>query len=185
MQIGTKDDEDKPKFAGLHPGQKLTTITFDEAMKLFSLPRELGVSADGDLLISKMGPWGPYVTYGKKSDGKDLNVSIKGENPFDITLEQAAEYVKQKKIDDANRLILDFPDDGIQVLNGRYGPYITNLEKNARIPKDREPSTLTLQECQDFLEKARAAQKEIRQEKSCRKEKSQRRKRRRRKRPRG
>jgi DNA topoisomerase-1 len=154
VQIGTKDDEDKPKFAGLHPGQKLTTITFDEAMKLFSLPRELGLSPEGDLLIAKMGPWGPYVTYGKKSDGKDLNVSIKGENPFDITLEQAAEYVKQKKIDDANKLILDFPADGIQVLNGRYGPYITNNEKNARIPKDREPTTLTLEECKDLLEKA-------------------------------
>ena len=98
VQIGTKDDETKPKFAGLHPGQKLATITFDEAMKLFSLPRELGMSPDGDLLIAKMGPWGPYVTYGKKSDGKDLNVSIKGENPFDITLEQAAEYVKQKRL---------------------------------------------------------------------------------------
>ena len=78
VQIGTKDDEKKPKFAGLHPGQKLATITFDEAMKLFSLPREVGVSPEGDLLIAKMGPWGPYVTYGKKSDGKDLNVSIKG-----------------------------------------------------------------------------------------------------------
>jgi DNA topoisomerase-1 len=154
VQIGTKDDETKPKFAGLHPGQKLASITYDEAMKLFSLPRELGVSADGDLLISKMGPWGPYVTYGKKSDGKDLNVSIKGENPFDITLEQATEYVKQKKIDDANKLILDFPDDGIQVLNGRYGPYIANAEKNARIPKDREPTTLTLEECKDLLVKA-------------------------------
>ena len=154
VQIGTKDDETKPKFAGLHPGQKLATITFDEAMKLFSLPRELGMSPEGDLLIAKMGPWGPYVTYGKKSDGKDLNVSIKGENPFDITLEQAAEYVKQKKIDDANKLILDFPDDGIQVLNGRYGPYITNNEKNARVPKDREPNTLTLEECKDLLEKA-------------------------------
>jgi len=154
VQIGTKDDEDKPKFAGLHPGQKLATITFDEAMKLFSLPRELGVSDEGDLLVAKMGPWGPYVTYGKRSDGKDLNVSIKGENPFDITLEQAAEYVRQKKIDDANKLILDFPDDGIQVLNGRYGPYITNSEKNARIPKDRDPKTLTLEECKELLEKA-------------------------------
>jgi DNA topoisomerase-1 len=156
VQIGTKDDEDKPKFAGLHPGQKLATITFEEAMQLFKLPRELGVSAEGDLLIAKMGPWGPYVTYGKQPDGKDLNVSIKGENPFDITLEQAAEFVKQKKIDDANRLILDFPDDGIQVLNGRYGPYVTNKEKNARVPKDRDPKTLTLEECKEMIENAPA-----------------------------
>jgi DNA topoisomerase-1 len=149
VQIGTKDDEDKPKFAGLHPGQKLAKITFDEAMELFNLPRELGLSPDGELLIAKMGPWGPYINYGDK-----LNVSIKGENPFSITLEAAIEFVKQKKIDDANKLILDFPEDGIQVLNGRYGPYITNKEKNARVPKDRDPATLTLEECKEMLENA-------------------------------
>ncbi|MGI9309750.1 MAG: DNA topoisomerase I [Gammaproteobacteria bacterium] len=148
-QIGTKDDEKKPKFAGLHPGQKLATITFEEAMELFKLPRELGHTPEGEMVIAKMGPWGPYLNYGEKK-----NVSIKGESPFDITLEAALEYVKQKKIEDANKLILDFPDDGIQVLNGRYGPYITNTEKNARVPKDREPSTLTLQECVELLEKA-------------------------------
>jgi len=157
VQIGTKDDEDKPRFAGLHPGQKMSVITFDEAMKLFTLPREIGVSEDGDLLIAKMGPWGPYVTYGKKPDGKDLNVSIKGENPFDISLETATELVREKKIFEANRLILDFPDDGIQVLNGRYGPYITNGEKNvtiAKVFKDREPNSLTLEECKEELDKA-------------------------------
>jgi len=157
VQIGTKDDEDKPKFAGLHPGQKMASITFDEAMNLFNLPREIGVSEDGDLLIAKMGPWGPYVTYGKKPDGKDLNVSIKGENPFDISLETATELVREKKIFEANRLILDFPDDGIQVLNGRYGPYITNGEKNVTVKKvfpDREPKSLSLEECKEELDKA-------------------------------
>ena len=157
VQIGTKDDEDKPKFAGLHPGQKMSLITFDEAMKLFTLPREIGVSEDGDLLIAKMGRFGPYVTYGTKPDGKDLNVSIKGENPFDIRLEKATELVREKKIFEANRLILDFPDDGIQVLNGQYGPYITNGEKNVTVKKvfpDREPNSLTLDECKEELEKA-------------------------------
>ena len=148
VQIGTKDDEKKPKFAGLHPGQKLTKITFEEAMELFKLPRELGETPEGEKVMAKMGPWGPYVSY------DDKNVSIKGENPFNITLEAALEFIKQKKIDDANKLILDFPDDGIQVLNGRYGPYITNKEKNARVPKDREPKTLTLEECKELLEKA-------------------------------
>ncbi|MGI9291621.1 MAG: DNA topoisomerase, partial [Gammaproteobacteria bacterium] len=148
VQIGTKDDDTKPKFAGLHPGQKLATITYDEAMELFKLPRDLGVTPEGEKVMAKMGPWGPYVSY------DDKNVSIKGENPFNITLEAALEFIKQKKIDDANKLILDFPDDGIQVLNGRYGPYITNKEKNARVPKDREPKTLTLEECKELLEKA-------------------------------
>jgi len=149
VQIGTKDDEDKPKFAGLHPGQKLATITFEDAMELFKLPRELGETPEGEKVVAKMGPWGPYVNYGEKK-----NVSIKGENPFSITLEAALEFIKQKKIDDANKLILDFPDDGIQVLNGRYGPYITNTEKNARIPKDTDPKTLTLEQCKELLEKA-------------------------------
>jgi DNA topoisomerase-1 len=148
VQIGTKDDEKKPKFAGLHPGQKLATISYDEAMTLFNLPRDLGETPEGEKVMAKMGPWGPYVSY------DDLNVSIKGENPFNITLEAALEFIKQKKIDDANKLILDFPDDGIQVLNGRYGPYITNKEKNARIPKDRDPKTLTFTECVELLEKA-------------------------------
>ncbi|MEJ2137953.1 MAG: DNA topoisomerase I [Gammaproteobacteria bacterium] len=148
VQIGTKDDEDKPKFAGLKPGQKLATISFEEAMELFKLPRKLGETPEGEKVSASIGRFGPYVRYADKF------VSIRGEDPYTITLEAALEFIKQKKIDDANKLILDFPDDGIQVLNGRYGPYITNKEKNARVPKDREPNTLTLEECKELLEKA-------------------------------
>jgi DNA topoisomerase-1 len=148
VQIGTKDDEDKPKFAGLKPGQKINTINFEEAMELFKLPRKLGETPEGEKVLTSIGRFGPYVRY------DDKFVSIRGEDPYTITLEAALEFVKQKKIDDANKLILDFPDDGIQVLNGRYGPYVTNKEKNARVPKDREPNTLTLEECKDMLEKA-------------------------------
>ncbi|NND54221.1 MAG: type I DNA topoisomerase, partial [Gammaproteobacteria bacterium] len=148
VQIGTKDDEDKPKFAGLRPGQKLKTINFEEAMELFKLPRKLGETAEGEKVSASIGRFGPYVRYDNKF------VSIRGDDPYTITLEAALEYIKQKKIDDANKLILDFPDDGIQVLNGRYGPYITNKEKNARVPKDREPKSLTLEECKELLEKA-------------------------------
>jgi DNA topoisomerase-1 len=148
VQIGTKDDEDKPKFAGLKPGQKINTINFEEAMELFKLPRKLGETPEGEKVLASIGRFGPYVRYDEKF------VSIRGEDPYTITLEAALEFVKQKKIDDANKLILDFPDDGIQVLNGRYGPYVTNKEKNARVPKDREPNTLTLEECKDMLEKA-------------------------------
>lgn len=148
VQIGTKDDEDKPKFAGLKPGQKMNDITFEEAMELFKLPRKLGETPEGDSVSASIGRFGPYVRYA------DKYVSIRGEDPYTITLEKALELIKQKQIDDANKLILDFPEQGIQVLNGQYGPYITNKEKNARIAKDRDPKSLTLAECMELLEKA-------------------------------
>jgi DNA topoisomerase I len=148
VQIGTKDDEEKPKFAGLRPGQKMDTINLAEAMDLFQLPRTLGETADGETIVTNVGRFGPYVKYGSKY------VSLKEDDPYTVTLERALEVIRLKQEADANRLILDFPDDGIQVLNGRYGPYITDKKKNARIPKDRDPKTLTLEECKALLEAA-------------------------------
>jgi DNA topoisomerase-1 len=148
VQIGTKDDEDKPKFAGLRPGQKINSISYEEAMELFKLPRHLGETPEGEKVSASIGRFGPYIRYDNKF------VSIRGDDPYTIELEAALEFIKLKKIDDANKLIRDFPDDGIQVLNGRYGPYITNKEKNARVPKDREPNSLTLEECKELLDKA-------------------------------
>ncbi len=148
VQIGTKDDEDKPKFAGLRPGQKINSISYAEAMELFKLPRHLGETPEGEKVSASIGRFGPYIRY------DDKFVSIRGDDPYTIELEAALEFIKLKKIDDANKLIRDFPDDGIQVLNGRYGPYITNKEKNARVPKDREPNSLTLEECKELLDKA-------------------------------
>jgi DNA topoisomerase-1 len=145
VQIGTKDDVDKPKFAGLRPGQKMDSITLEAALDLFKLPRELGTTAEQEPVSANIGRFGPYVRYGNKF------VSIKGDDPYTITLERALELIVEKKIADANRLIRDFPDAGIQVLNGRYGPYITNKEKNAKIPKDKTPAELTLEECQALL----------------------------------
>jgi DNA topoisomerase-1 len=146
VQIGTKDDEEKPKFAGLRPGQKMTDITFEEAMELFKLPRKLGETPDGLEVSASVGRFGPYVRYG------DKYVSIRGDDdPYTIELPRALELIEQKKIEDANRIIQDFEDDGIQVLNGRYGPYITDKKKNARVPKDREPKSLTLEECRELL----------------------------------
>jgi len=152
-QIGTKDDEKKPKFAGLRPGQKLDSITLEEALELFKLPRELGKTPQGELVMAAIGPFGPYVKY------DDKNVSIKGEDPYTIELEVALKYIADKKEFDANRIIQDFEDAGVQVLNGRYGPFITNKEKNARIPKDADPKKLTLEECLELLEKAPARKK--------------------------
>jgi DNA topoisomerase I len=145
VQIGTKDDEEKPRFAGLRPGQKMDNITIDEAMALFQLPRELGTTADGDAVSANIGRFGPYVRYGEKF------VSLREDDPYSITLERALELIEEKKRADANRLIRDFPEAGIQILNGRYGPYITNGEKNARVPKDREPRELSREDCDALL----------------------------------
>ncbi|MBT8097903.1 MAG: DNA topoisomerase I [Woeseia sp.] len=145
VQIGTKDDEDKPKFAGLRPGQKMNDIDLKEAMELFKLPRKLGETAEGQKVYASVGRFGPYIRYGDKF------VSMKEDDPYTVELPRALELIEEKKIADANRLIQDFEDDGIQVLNGRYGPYITNKEKNARVPKDRDPKSLTLDECKELL----------------------------------
>jgi DNA topoisomerase-1 len=145
VQIGTKDDEDKPRFAGLRPGQKMDAITHAQALELFKLPRKLGVTATGEEITTNVGRFGPYVKYGAKY------VSLKTDDPYEISPERALEVIREKEIADANRLILDFPDEGIQVLNGRFGPYITDKERNAKIPKDKEPKSLTLEECQAML----------------------------------
>ena len=145
VQIGTKDDEEKPKFAGLRPGQKMNEIDLETALELFKLPRKLGETPDGLPVSASIGRFGPYVRYG------DKYVSIKDDDPYTIELPRALELIEEKKIADANRIILDFEEEGIQVLNGRYGPYITNKKKNARVPKDREPRSLTLEECQELL----------------------------------
>ena len=146
VMIGTKDDEEKPKFAGLRPGQKMADIDLETAMELFKLPRKLGETPDGLPVSASVGRFGPYVRYG------DKYVSIRGEDdPYTIELPRALELIEEKKIADANRIILDFEDDGIQVLNGRYGPYITDKTKNARVPKNREPKSLTLEECKELL----------------------------------
>ena len=146
VQIGTRDDEEKPKFAGLRPGQKMNEITLEEAFELFKLPRELGETPDGIPVSASIGRFGPYVRYGNNY------VSVRGDDdPYTIQLPRALELIEAKKIEDANRIIQNFEDEGIQILNGRYGPYITDHAKNARIPKNREPKSLTLEECKELL----------------------------------
>jgi DNA topoisomerase-1 len=120
-------------------------ITHEQAMELFKLPRKLGTTASGEEITTNVGRFGPYVKYGAKY------VSLKTDDPYEITPERALEVIREKEIADANRLILDFPDAGIQVLNGRYGPYITDKARNAKIPKDKEPKSLSLAECQALL----------------------------------
>jgi DNA topoisomerase I len=147
VQIGTKDDVEKPRFAGLRPGQKMDLITQEQALELFKLPRTLGNTAEGEPIVASIGRFGPYIKYGSKY------VSLK-DDPYTVTLERALECIQIKKEADANRIIQDFGVDNIQVLNGRYGPYISNKEKNARIPKGREPKSITLEEARALLEAA-------------------------------
>jgi DNA topoisomerase-1 len=145
VQIGTKDDVEKPKFAGLRPGQKMDTVTHAQALELFKLPRTLGATAEGAPIVTNIGRFGPYIKFG------DKYVSLKDDDPYTVTLERALEVIRLKQEADANRLIQDFGVDNIQVLNGRYGPYITDKIKNARMPKDRDPKSLTLEECRALL----------------------------------
>ena len=163
-QIGTKDDEEKPKFAGLRreikdpetgeviqPAQKLDQITLEEALELFKLPRLLGETSEGEEVAASVGRFGPYVRYGGKF------VSLKREDdPYTVTLERALELVAEKKKADAEKQIKLFEEEGISILNGRYGPYVTNGKKNAKVPKDLEPISLSLEESIALLEAAPA-----------------------------
>ena len=148
VALGDKDSDEKLKFASLLPGQSMHTITLDEALELFKLPRHLGKDVDGEEISAGIGRFGPFVRKGK------LYASIKGDDSsYTVTLERARELLREKQELIANRVIHDF-GDGIQVLNGRYGPYITDGEKNARVPKDRDPKSLTHDECKALIEAA-------------------------------
>jgi DNA topoisomerase-1 len=146
VQIGTRDDEDKPQFAGLLPGQKLDKITYEEAMDLFRLPRHLGETAEGEKVIANIGRFGPYVRY----ENKFVSIKKDSYSPYEITLDEALELIKEKKIADANRIIHTF-DDGIQILNGRWGPYITDGKKNGKIVKGTDPKSLSHEDCLEIL----------------------------------
>jgi DNA topoisomerase-1 len=155
VQIGTRDDEEKPRFASLRPDQRIDTIELDQALELFKLPRELGTTSEDEPVSSNIGRFGPYIRYGGKF------VSLKGDDdPYTVTLERALELVHEHKTAEANKIIQAFTDSPIQILRGRYGPYITDGKKNARIPKDREPESLNQAECEQLL--AQAAEKKPR-----------------------
>jgi DNA topoisomerase-1 len=134
VQLGSRDDEEKPRFASLMPGQRMDDVTLEDALQLLSLPRELGHTPDGQPVSVGRGQFGPYVKYGAKY------ASIKEDDPFTLTLERALEIVEAKEKADAQRRIQVFDDEGISVLDGRYGPYITDGKKNAKVPR---PATIT------------------------------------------
>ena len=149
VQIGTREGSDKPRFAGLRPGQRMDSITLVEGLALFNLPRTLGKTGTGDDVIANIGRFGPYIRYGKKF------ISLKNDDdPHTVTLERALELVEEKLKADAEREIKVFENTGISILNGRYGPYITDGKKDAKIPKEREPASMTLEESRTLLAEA-------------------------------
>jgi len=154
VQIGDKDDEEKPRFASLRPGQKMADITMDDVYFLLQLPRDLGETDEGEALSTNYGRFGPYVKYGSKFVSINKEYQDKDIDPYNITHDQAMELVKAKKEFDANKYIKAFPGTEIEVLNGRWGPYITDGMKNAKIPKDKDPKLLTQKECEELLEAA-------------------------------
>ena len=150
LQLGSTESEEKPQFAPMPAGKKIETITLDEALHAFKLPRLVGQTKDGQDIKANIGRFGPYIQIGK------LFVSIKPLDPHDITLEQALELYDAKLKAEAEKNIADF-GDGIKVLNGRYGPYITDGKKNAKIPKDTDPKTITHEQAKELLESATPA----------------------------
>ena len=151
-QIGTTEEleeEEKPKYASLLKGQLLESITFEEAINLFKLPREVGIYED-KVITAAIGRFGPYIRHDSKF------VSLTGDDdPYTVEQERAIELIEAKRKADAEKFIKSFDENPeVQVLNGRYGPYIKIGKKNVKIPKDQEPKDLTLKECLDLAEKA-------------------------------
>jgi len=145
VQIGTVEDEEKPKFASLQPGQSIYSITLEEALKLFDMPRNLGES-NGQQVSVGIGRFGPFVKRGS------TYASLKKEDdPYKIDLARAVFLIEEKEEIARNRIIKEFPGSDIQVLNGRFGPYISDGSLNGKIPKDRDPASLTLEEVQQLL----------------------------------
>jgi DNA topoisomerase I len=145
VQLGENPDDsggEKPKYASLRPGQFIENITLDHALELFKMPRDMGLFEEKAVSVS-IGRFGPYVLHDKKY------VSIpKEEDPYTITAERAVALIEAKRVADANKLIKSFSENpDIQVLNGRFGPYIKAGTKNVKIPKGKEPADLTLEEC--------------------------------------
>lgn len=149
LQKGEATDDDKPDFAPLPKDAKLETVTLEQALEMFKLPRIVGTTDNGQEIKANIGRFGPYIQVDK------LFVSIKPLDPLKITLEEAQKLYKEKLDKEAARHIQSFKG-GLQVLNGMYGPYVTDGKKNARIPKETDPVKLTEAEAKKLLAEAPA-----------------------------
>jgi len=151
IQIGSVEDEEKPKFAQLPKGMALETITLEEALECFKLPRTLGDFEEKTVMVG-VGRFGPYVRH------NNAFVSIpKGTDPMSVTLEDAIALIQGKREATENKIIKTFEEEpGLQILNGRYGPYISYEKKNYKIPENVEPRDLNLETCFKVIELQKA-----------------------------
>jgi DNA topoisomerase I len=150
IQLGEATDDEKPKFAPLPTGTRLDDVTLEQALPQFDLPRTLGQTDDGQDITTNFGRFGPYIKWGS------TYASIKPDDPFSITLERAKQVIKDKIAADAAKHIKSFEGTSIVVTNGRFGPFITDGKKNAKIPKEIEPASVTLEQAQEWLAAAPA-----------------------------
>lgn len=147
LQKGASDDPDK-QFVSLRKGQLIETITLEDALQLFALPRVVGHYGDAEITTA-IGRFGPYVKY----DGHFVSLA-KGQDPYTLTEEQAIALIEESRNKETKKVIADFPDAGIQILNGRYGPYLKKGKENYRIPKKQDAASLTLEDCLAIISKA-------------------------------
>jgi DNA topoisomerase-1 len=151
-QIGNAENGNKPRFASLSKNQLLETITLDEALNLFRLPRTLGIH-DGEEIIVGIGRFGPYIRY----KGKFVSLKKGVDDPYTVTIERALEVINERTENEKKKVIKDFAD--IMVLNGRYGPYITRDKQNYRLPKGTDAEKLTKDECINIIDKSNKTKK--------------------------
>ncbi len=158
VQLGSTDGDDKPHFAPLQKNQSVGTITLEEALKLFELPRALG-DFEGEEVSVGVGRFGPYV----KHAGKYVSIP-KEMSPQDITLEEAVKLIEEKRSTEAKKVLISFPEDPeMEVLNGRYGVYISYKKQNYKIPKGTDTSSLTYEDCRAIVaDEANASKKKAR-----------------------
>ncbi len=146
VQLGSTDDKEKPRFASLQKDQSVATITLEEALKLFEMPRTLG-TFEGKEVVVAIGKYGPYI----KHDGKFVSVP-KDMSPYSITIDDAAELIKDKRVSEAQKVLMTFDEEPeLQVLNGRFGAYIVYKKQNFKIPKKYDSSKLTLEDCRAIV----------------------------------
>ena len=156
LQLGSAEDTEKPQFAPLPKGAKLETISLEQALEAFKLPRIVGQTKDGVDIRANVGRFGPFLQIGTKTKTtKPLYVSLKEDDPHDITLDRALELYADKLKAESEKNIADF-GDGTKVLNGRFGPYVSDGKKNAKIPKDADPKSITHEQALELLSKAPA-----------------------------
>ncbi len=173
-QIGTRDDEEKPQFAGLRADQRMDAVTLEDVLPLFKLPRHIGQTENGEDVSVNTGRFGPYASlmhheiaerveaWGEKGIGLlPRHVSIDPHDPHSIDIEAAMPLIEAKRAEDNEKELRLFEGERIQVLDGRWGPYITDGFKNAKVDKEADPTQLTLEQCQEALGKVDKVRKRL------------------------